>query len=60
MAQVLKEFTSFTGGKVQVFSWGLRHTSGKTYSGKLAEISENTSQEQSPQKRGRGRPRKNQ
>lgn len=58
MAQVLKEFRSSTGGTVQVFAWGLRHTAGKTYSGKLAEVPGDVAQE--PQvRRGRGRPRKN-
>jgi hypothetical protein len=31
--KVLKEFKSSTGGTVQVFSWGIRHTAGKAYSG---------------------------
>jgi len=31
--KVLKEFKSSTGGTVQVFAWGLRHTAGKAYSG---------------------------
>lgn len=61
MAQVLKEYRSSTGGTVQVFAWGLRHSAGKTYSGKLAAeavVPEGVAQE--PQvRRGRGRPRKN-
>ena len=36
--KVLKEFKSSTGGTVQVFAWGLRHTAGKAYSG--ASVSE--------------------
>ncbi len=61
MAQVLKEFRSSTGGTVQVFAWGLRHTAGKAYSGKLAAeavVPKDVANE--PQvRRGPGRPRKN-
>lgn len=35
--KVLNTFTSSTGGTVQVFSWGLRHTAGKPYGGEKSE-----------------------
>lgn len=53
--KVLKEFKTSTGGTVQVFSWGLRHISGKSYSGAGAEMPETVADQP---KRGRGRPRK--
>ncbi len=52
--KVLKEFKSSTGGTVQVFSWGIRHTAGKAYSGAGAtEVPGDVVEKQ------RGRPRKN-
>jgi len=57
MSKVLKEFKSSTGGTVQVFAWGLRHTAGKAYSGATAttEVPEDVADK--PRK-GPGRPRK--
>lgn len=57
MSKVLKEFKSSTGGTVQVFAWGLRHTAGKVYSGAAVatEVPEDVADK--PRK-GPGRPRK--
>jgi len=56
MSKVLKEFKSSTGGTVQVFAWGLRHTAGKAYSGAtVTEVPEDVADK--PRK-GPGRPRK--
>lgn len=55
MSKVLKEFKSSTGGTVQVFAWGLRHTAGKLYSGATVEVPEDVADK--PRK-GPGRPRK--
>lgn len=55
MSKVLKEFKSSTGGTVQIFSWGLRHTAGRLYSGEAN--SEDLRSELEP-KRGPGRPKK--
>lgn len=57
MTKVLKEFKSSTGGTVQVFAWGLRHTAGKVYSGAGAERPEVPDVAEKP-RRGPGRPRK--
>lgn len=54
---VLKEFKSSTGGTVQIFSWGLRHTAGKLYSGAAAVDGVPAVVADKPQ-RGPGRPRK--
>lgn len=35
---VLKTETSSTGGKIERFSWGLRHTSGDTYGGENSKF----------------------
>ena len=51
--RVLKEFPSSTGGLVQVFSWGLRHTAGKAYSGATVEAPADVAE-----KPRRGRPKK--
>ena len=56
MSKVLKEFKSSTGGTVQVFSWGIRHTAGKTYSG--AGASEVPGDVADKPHKGPGRPRK--
>lgn len=57
MSKVLKEFKSSTGGTVQVFAWGLRHTAGKLYSGKAVgtEVPEDVADKP---RRGPGRPSK--
>lgn len=55
MNKPLQEYRSSTGGTVQVFSWGLRHTSGRV-------ANDNDDDEKSVevnQPRKRGRPRKN-
>lgn len=57
MSKVLKEFKSSTGGTVQVFSWGLRHTAGKLYSGAGSEVPAVVAD---APRRGPGRPRKTQ
>lgn len=54
MSKVLKEFKSSTGGTVQVFSWGIRHTAGKLYSGAAAN-----EPVPSDEPKKRGRPKKN-
>lgn len=56
MSKVLKEFKSSTGGTVQVFAWGLRHTAGRVYNGSAvgAEVPDVVAQ----QPRKVGRPRK--
>jgi hypothetical protein len=55
MSKVLKEFKSSTGGTVQVFAWGIRHTAGKAYSGAGAtEVPDGVAKK--PRK-GPGRPR---
>lgn len=58
MSKVLKEFKSSTGGTVQVFAWGLRHSAGKAYSGQAAESGVPVPVVDQP-RRGPGRPRKN-
>ena len=55
MTKVLKEYKSSTGGTVQVFAWGIRHTAGKAYSGaSVTEVPEDVAKK--PRK-GPGRPR---
>lgn len=63
MSKVLSEFKSSTGGTVQVFAWGLRHTAGKLYSGSsvTAEVPEVVAKKplvEDKPRRGPGRPRK--
>jgi hypothetical protein len=57
MTKVLKEYKSSTGGTVQVFAWGLRHTAGKLYSGAAATTEVPDDVADKPRK-GPGRPRK--
>lgn len=59
MTKVLKEYKSSTGGNVQVFAWGLRHTAGKVYSGAAAATVVPDDVADTPRK-GPGRPRKTQ
>jgi hypothetical protein len=55
MTKVLKEYKSSTGGTVQVFAWGIRHTAGEAYSGaSVTEVPEDVAKK--PRK-GPGRPR---
>lgn len=58
MSKVLKEYKSSTGGTVQVFSWGLKHTAGKLYSGASVGAEVPAVVADKP-RRGPGRPRKN-
>ena len=58
MSKVLKEFKSSTGGTVQVFAWGLRHTAGKVYSGAAVDKTEVPEVVAKKPRRGPGRPRK--
>ena len=60
MSKVLKEFKSSTGGTVQVFAWGLKHTAGKLYSGKAVgtEVPEAAVVVADKPRKGPGRPRK--
>lgn len=57
MSKVLKEFKSSTGGTVQVFAWGLRHTAGKLYSGSAVTAEVPADVADKP-RRGPGRPPK--
>jgi hypothetical protein len=55
MTKVLKEYKSSTGGTVQVFAWGIRHTAGKAYSG--ASVTEVPADVAEKPRKGPGRPR---
>jgi hypothetical protein len=55
--KVLKEYASSTGGLIQVFAWGLRHSANRRYSG-LVEVPEVT-EDQPRRKRGRPKGSKN-
>lgn len=55
--RVVKEAASSTGGTIQFFKWGLRHTAGRSYGGEAnTEVPEVVADKP---RRGRGRPRKN-
>lgn len=56
MNKPLNEYRSSTGGTVQVFTWGLRHISGRVVADDNDD-DEKTAEVTQPRKRGR--PRKN-